>query len=69
MTGCPVDDTAVLNALFADSPQGLFVFDAERKVTRYNPAARGVRGLAAEDVVGHPSRTSSPGSGRTSSDH
>ncbi|GGX13336.1 hypothetical protein GCM10010297_38560 [Streptomyces malachitofuscus] len=53
MTGCPVDDTAVLNALFADSPQGLFVFDAERKVTRYNPAGRGVRGLSAGDVVGH----------------
>lgn len=53
MTGFPVDDTAVLNALFADSPQGLFVFDAERKVTRYNPAGRGVRGLPAGDVIGH----------------
>ncbi|AZM61121.1 MULTISPECIES: SpoIIE family protein phosphatase [unclassified Streptomyces] len=63
MTGCPVDDTAVLNALFADSPQGLFVFDAERKVTRYNPAARGVRGLAAEDVVGHPVEDFVPGFG------
>ncbi|GGQ73583.1 SpoIIE family protein phosphatase [Streptomyces pilosus] len=53
MTGCPADDTAVLNALFADSPQGLFVFDAEQKVTRYNPSGRGVRGLPAGDVVGH----------------
>ncbi|MEU3095802.1 PAS domain-containing protein [Streptomyces sp. NPDC006967] len=53
MTGFPVDDTAVLNALFADSPQSLFVFDAERKVTRYNPAGRGVRGLPAGDVIGH----------------
>ncbi|MFJ5561649.1 SpoIIE family protein phosphatase [Streptomyces sp. NPDC093250] len=53
MTGCPVDDTAVLNALFADSRQHVFVFDAEGKVTRCNPAGRGVRGLPAGDVIGH----------------
>ncbi|MFD4786906.1 SpoIIE family protein phosphatase [Streptomyces sp. NPDC058459] len=53
MAGGPVDDAEVLNALFGDSPQGLFVFDSERKVTRYNPSGRGVRHLAAEDVLGH----------------
>ncbi|MFA3876441.1 SpoIIE family protein phosphatase [Streptomyces sp. MMCC 100] len=52
MTGDPIGDTAVLNALFANSPQGLFVFDSERKVARYNPAGRGVRGLSPRDVVG-----------------
>ncbi|MEU3901081.1 SpoIIE family protein phosphatase [Streptomyces sp. NPDC045251] len=61
MTGGPVDDAAVLGALFADSPQGLFVFDAEQKVTRYNPAGRGVRGLSAEDVVGHGVEEFAPG--------
>ncbi|WP_399887166.1 SpoIIE family protein phosphatase [Streptomyces sp. BBFR51] len=52
MTGDPIGDAAVLNALFANSPQGLFVFDSEQKVTRYNPAGRGVRRLAAEEVIG-----------------
>ncbi|MGW2171130.1 SpoIIE family protein phosphatase [Streptomyces sp. NPDC001705] len=53
MTGDPIGDTAVLNALFANSPQGLFVFDPELKVTRYNPTGRSVRDLRAEDVIGH----------------
>ncbi|WP_192341972.1 SpoIIE family protein phosphatase [Streptomyces sp. VITNK9] len=61
MTGGPVDDAAVLSALFADSPQGLFVFDAEQKVTRYNPAGRGVRNLPAEEVVGHGVEVFAPG--------
>ncbi len=61
MTGGPVDDAAVLSALFADSPQGLFVFDAEQKVTRYNPAGRGVRNLPAEEVVGHGVEEFAPG--------
>ncbi|MFI0035335.1 SpoIIE family protein phosphatase [Streptomyces mutabilis] len=61
MTGGPVDDAAVLSALFADSPQGLFVFDAEQKVTRYNPAGRGVRGLSAQDVVGRGVEEFAPG--------
>ncbi|MFJ6690196.1 SpoIIE family protein phosphatase [Streptomyces sp. NPDC091294] len=52
MAGDPIGDAAVLNALFANSPQGLFVFDSEQKVTRYNPAGRGVRGLSEEDVLG-----------------
>jgi PAS domain S-box-containing protein len=56
----PVDDTAVLDALFAGSPQGLFVLDADRKVTRYNPSARGVRALPSEDVVGHDVRDFAP---------
>ncbi|MFC9114876.1 MULTISPECIES: SpoIIE family protein phosphatase [Streptomyces] len=53
MTDGPVDDAAVLDALFAGSPQGLFLLDGDRKVTRYNPSARGVRALPAEAVLGH----------------
>ncbi|MGW5332739.1 SpoIIE family protein phosphatase [Streptomyces bauhiniae] len=61
MASEPIDDAAVLNALFGNSPQGLFVFDSERKVTRYNPSGRGVRKLAAEDVVGHDAEEFAPG--------
>ncbi|MFK4107579.1 SpoIIE family protein phosphatase [Streptomyces sp. NPDC002176] len=61
MASDPIDDSAVLNALFGNSPQGLFVFDSERKVTRYNPSGRGVRKLAAEEVVGHDPEDFSPG--------
>lgn len=53
MAGGSIDDTAVLNALIAGSLQGWFVFDSERKVTRYNPAGRGVRRLPAEAIIGH----------------
>ncbi|MFD4227478.1 SpoIIE family protein phosphatase [Streptomyces sp. NPDC058545] len=61
MTGSPIDDAAVLNAIFAGSPQGLFVFDSEQKVTRYNPVGRGVRRLSAEDIVGHRVEEFAPG--------
>ncbi|MBV1946642.1 SpoIIE family protein phosphatase [Streptomyces sp. BV129] len=61
MAGGPIDDAAVLNALFGNSPQGLFVFDSERKVTRYNPAGRGVRKLAPEDILGHDVEEFAPG--------
>ncbi|MER6322545.1 PAS domain-containing protein [Streptomyces coelicoflavus] len=61
MTGDPIGDTAVLNALFANSPQGLFVFDSEQRIARYNPAGRGVRGLSAEDVVGRRVEELAPG--------
>ncbi|MFJ4602496.1 SpoIIE family protein phosphatase [Streptomyces griseoluteus] len=61
MASDPIDDAAVLNALFGNSPQGLFVFDTERKVRRYNPSGRGVRKLAAEDVVGHDVEDFAPG--------
>ncbi|MEU9643181.1 SpoIIE family protein phosphatase [Streptomyces sp. NPDC048188] len=61
MTGEPIGDTAVLNALFANSPQGLFVFDSDQRVARYNPSGRGVRGLAAEDVVGRGIEDFAPG--------
>ncbi|MGW5762593.1 SpoIIE family protein phosphatase [Streptomyces tendae] len=61
MAGDPIGDAAVLNALFANSPQGLFVFDSEQKVTRYNPAGRGVRGLSDEDVLGQGIADFAPG--------
>ncbi|MGW0606718.1 SpoIIE family protein phosphatase [Streptomyces sp. NPDC002640] len=55
------DDSMVLNALLGDSPQGMFVFDAERRVVRYNPSGRGVRGLPAENVVGRGLDAFAPG--------
>ncbi|WEH43101.1 SpoIIE family protein phosphatase [Streptomyces sp. AM 2-1-1] len=56
-----IDEAAVLNALFADSPQGLFLFDADHRVTRYNPSGRGVRELSAEEVIGHEIGDFAPG--------
>jgi len=48
-----VDDSLVLDALFGNSPQGLYVLDSEHRVLRYNSAGRGVQGLAPEDIIGH----------------
>ncbi|GAA2793755.1 SpoIIE family protein phosphatase [Kitasatospora paracochleata] len=45
--------SAVFEALFAQAPLGLFVFDEELRVVRYNPAGQGVRGIPAERIVGH----------------
>lgn len=56
-----LDDTTVLNALFADSPQGLFVFDSDHTVMRYNPSGLGVRDLPAEEVIGHRVHDFAPG--------
>ncbi|MFR9796940.1 SpoIIE family protein phosphatase [Streptomyces sp. MS06] len=61
MTSGSVDDSTVMNALFGNSPQGLFVFGADRKVVRFNPAGRGVQGLADVDVVGHGVEDFAPG--------
>ncbi|WP_395571783.1 SpoIIE family protein phosphatase [Streptomyces sp. BK79] len=61
MAGGSIDDAAVLDALFSGSPQGLFVFDSEQRVTRYNPAGRGVRRVPAEDILGHSVEEFAPG--------
>ncbi|WP_217145999.1 SpoIIE family protein phosphatase [Streptomyces sp. AC627_RSS907] len=61
MAARSIDDSAVLDALFAGSPQGLFVFDSEQKVTRYNPAGRGARRVPPEDVTGHCAEDFAPG--------
>lgn len=45
-------DAAILDALFAQSPQGLYVFDTDLRVTRFNQAARGVRGMRPDEVLG-----------------
>ncbi|MDT0611461.1 SpoIIE family protein phosphatase [Streptomyces lancefieldiae] len=58
MAGRSIDDAAVLAALFAGSPQGLFVFDSEQKVTRYHPAGRGV---PPDDIIGHSAEDFAPG--------
>ncbi|MFE1908972.1 SpoIIE family protein phosphatase [Streptomyces gardneri] len=48
------EDTAVLlEALFTQAPQGLFVYAEDLRVLRFNPASRGVRGVPPGRVVGH----------------
>ncbi|MFI6567183.1 SpoIIE family protein phosphatase [Streptomyces sp. NPDC050534] len=42
----------VLEALFTQAPIGLYVFDEQLRVVRYNTAARGVRGLPGNAVLG-----------------
>ncbi|WP_329157974.1 PAS domain-containing protein [Streptomyces sp. NBC_01717] len=43
---------AILNALFTQSPVGLHVLDTELRVVRVNTATRGMRGVAAEGLLG-----------------
>ncbi|MCQ4210941.1 SpoIIE family protein phosphatase [Streptomyces longispororuber] len=45
-------DAAVLDVLFTQAPWGLYVFDEDLRVVRYNAAARDVRGLRPEAVLG-----------------
>ncbi|GHB48650.1 hypothetical protein GCM10010377_44500 [Streptomyces viridiviolaceus] len=61
MEASKADDSTVLNSLFSQSPQGLFVFDAELRVVRYNPSGRGMRGLPADEVIGHQVEDFAPG--------
>ncbi|MET8773146.1 SpoIIE family protein phosphatase [Streptomyces sp. NPDC004658] len=42
----------VLEALFTQAPMGLYVFDEQLRIVRYNPAGRGVRGLPGDAVLG-----------------
>ncbi|WP_370103373.1 SpoIIE family protein phosphatase [Streptacidiphilus sp. MAP12-20] len=44
---------AFLEALFAQAPVGLFVFDPDLRVVRFNRAGEGVRGLPEDAVLGH----------------
>ncbi|WSC74361.1 SpoIIE family protein phosphatase [Streptomyces sp. NBC_00121] len=43
---------AILDALFTQSPVGLHILDTELRVVRVNAAARGMRGVAVEGLVG-----------------
>ncbi|WP_345943513.1 SpoIIE family protein phosphatase [Streptomyces sp. SID8352] len=61
MEASGADDSMVLNALFSQSPQGLFVLDTELRVVRFNPSARALRRLSAEEVVGHTVGEFAPG--------
>ncbi|MFJ2064909.1 SpoIIE family protein phosphatase [Streptomyces sp. DT197] len=61
MTGDEPDDATVLEALFGNSPQGLFVLDSELRVLRYNRAGRGVSGLSEEEVLGRRVEEFAPG--------
>ncbi|MFK0193125.1 SpoIIE family protein phosphatase [Kitasatospora sp. NPDC090308] len=54
-------DAALLDALFAQAPIGLYLLDDELRVIRYNSAARGVRDMASTDIVGHRPAEFAPG--------
>ncbi|MFJ1705040.1 SpoIIE family protein phosphatase [Kitasatospora sp. NPDC088346] len=43
----------ILDALFSQAPVGLFVFDTDLRIVRYNTASRGIKGVAVSSVVGH----------------
>lgn len=45
-------DAAILDALFTQAPQGLWVCDTALRVVRFNGEAPGVRGVPAEDILG-----------------
>ncbi|MFB6857247.1 SpoIIE family protein phosphatase [Streptomyces sp. NPDC056121] len=45
---------SVLEALFTQSPIGLHILDAELRVVRFNTAARGMRGVPADSMLGRP---------------
>ncbi|GLW58224.1 ATP-binding SpoIIE family protein phosphatase [Kitasatospora phosalacinea] len=54
-------DAALLDALFAQAPLGLYLLDRDLRVVRYNTAARGVRGMPSTDIVGHRPAEFAPG--------
>ncbi|MEV6208023.1 SpoIIE family protein phosphatase [Kitasatospora sp. NPDC051914] len=54
-------DAALLEALFTRAPAGLFVLDPELRVVRFNTAARGMRGLPPDAVVGRTVEEFAPG--------
>ncbi|GLW71819.1 hypothetical protein Kpho02_41180 [Kitasatospora phosalacinea] len=54
-------DSALLDALFAQAPLGLYLLDQDLRVIRYNTAARGVRGMPSTDIVGHRPAEFAPG--------
>ncbi|WP_343239179.1 SpoIIE family protein phosphatase [Streptomyces sp. SID8014] len=61
MAGDSSEDAAVLEALFDNSSQGLFVLDDDLRVLRYTRSGREVRGLPEEEVVGHHVEEFAPG--------
>ncbi|MFD7200696.1 SpoIIE family protein phosphatase [Streptomyces sp. NPDC059893] len=50
--GTRASDSAVLEALFTQAPLGLFLLDEHLRVRRYDTSSRGLRGMAAERVLG-----------------
>ncbi|MFF4341139.1 SpoIIE family protein phosphatase [Kitasatospora sp. NPDC001540] len=54
-------DAALLDALFAQAPLGLYLLDQDLRVIRYNTAAHGVRGMPSTDIVGHRPAEFAPG--------
>ncbi|MEU2156056.1 SpoIIE family protein phosphatase [Streptomyces sp. NPDC019396] len=46
--------TALLDALFTQSPVGLVVVDADLRVLRVNTASKGMRGASVEQLLGRP---------------
>ncbi|WP_371501689.1 SpoIIE family protein phosphatase [Kitasatospora sp. NBC_00374] len=55
MSGAGREDQAadILDALFSQAPMGLFVFDPDLRIVRYNTAGRGIKGVEMSSVVGH----------------
>ncbi|MEW1910593.1 SpoIIE family protein phosphatase [Kitasatospora sp. NPDC085895] len=54
-------DAALLEALFTRAPAGLFVLDPDLRVVRFNTAARGMRGMPPDAVVGRTVEEFAPG--------
>lgn len=54
-------EAALLEALFTQAPVGLFLVDTELRVTRYNHAARGLRQVPEDRVLGHRIEGFAPG--------
>ncbi|MEU2056366.1 SpoIIE family protein phosphatase [Streptomyces bungoensis] len=46
--------SALLEALFTQAPTGLVVVDGDLRIQRINTASRGMRGITAEGLLGHP---------------
>jgi PAS domain S-box-containing protein len=54
-------DRAILAALFGESPVGLYVYDLDLRLMRYNTAAAEMRGVPSEELIGRTLRDIVPG--------
>jgi PAS domain S-box-containing protein len=54
-------DAALLEALFTESPAGLYILDTDLRVVRFNPAAKEMHGLPESAVLQHRARDFAPG--------
>ena len=54
-------DAALLEALFTESPTGVYILDTDLRVVRFNEAAEGMHGLPDEAVLHRRARDFAPG--------